>query len=84
MFDSFTKATNLITTLKSEIDVAYEIPDSTYMKWISALEQLLYGEIIHEQHKAIILDPEPEIIDLNSVYTYTEADKIRFEDICAV
>ncbi len=50
MFDSGISAAQLIEELKSEIDVAIPIPNSSYVRWLNSLEQLLYSEFIQEQN----------------------------------
>ena len=57
MFDSGITARQLIDELKGEVDVAIEIPDSSYVSWLNSLEQLLYSEIIKEQKERIVTNP---------------------------
>ena len=84
MFDSGIKTEDLIKDLKSEIDVALEIPDETYIFWLSSLEQLLYSEFIKEQNKITVIDPPEDIINIASVYTPAGESPLRFEDIHTV
>ena len=49
MFDSGITAKKLVEELQTEVDIALEIPNSTYIEWLNALQQLLYTEIIKEQ-----------------------------------
>lgn len=49
MFDSGIKASDLIEQIKSEADIAPDIPDESYIQWLNAAEQLLYSEVIQEQ-----------------------------------
>lgn len=46
MFDSGLTVANFITDLKSEVDISQEIGNSTILRWVSSLEQLLYSDII--------------------------------------
>lgn len=77
MFDSYVKARDLINAVKSEVDVACEIPNASYVLWLNALEQLLYGEFIKEQARLEIKIDD----DFNGC---AELNGIRFEDIHAV
>lgn len=49
MFDSGKTAKALIDELKSEVDIAVKIPDSSYVDWINAVEQTLYDNIVREE-----------------------------------
>lgn len=49
MFDSGITAKKLVEELQTEVDIALEIPNSTYIEWLNALQQLLYTEVIKEQ-----------------------------------
>lgn len=51
MFDSKIPTKDIIEELKSEVDIAIEIPDKTYVDWLNSLEQLIYSEIIKEQRE---------------------------------
>ena len=53
MFDSKISAKSLIADLKSEVDIAYPISNSTYIGWLNSLEQQLYSEIIKEQRQYV-------------------------------
>lgn len=57
MFESIT-AKSLIDAVISEVDVAADIPVPSYCHWLSALEQLLYSEIIREQREVKISSDE--------------------------
>lgn len=80
MFDSGITAEKLINELKSEVDIALEIPNDTYVTWLNSLEQFLYSEIIKEQREYIKDIPEIEFLPEK---VYGEAD-VSFEDIYAV
>ena len=49
MFDSGISAADLIADIITEADVAYPITNRSYVGWLTALEQLIYSEIIKEQ-----------------------------------
>ena len=84
MFDSGITASSLIKDLKSEVDVAAEIPDNTYLTWLNALEQLMYSEIIREQGKILIADPAKNKININSLIAPVGESPVRFEDIYTI
>ena len=85
MFDSGISAKSLIDELKNtEIDIALDIPDSTYVVWLNALQQLLYTEVIKEQKKKILdasIYQNP--IRLSALEAEGE-NTPRFEDIHAI
>jgi hypothetical protein len=83
MFDSGKSVNELITELKDEVDIALEIPDTTYIGWLNRLEQFCYSEIIKEQREITVSNPTTPV--LLSDLTVSEAESpIRFEDIYAV
>ena len=49
MFESGITAKAFIENLKIEIDVALPISDETYLAWLNATEQFLYGSVIKEE-----------------------------------
>lgn len=85
MFNSGISVKSLIEELKNtEIDIALDIPDATYVTWLNSLQQLLYTEIIKEQKKTVLYPPfENNLIDLSSMAENNE-NPPRFEDIYAV
>ena len=83
MFDSGKSVSDLITELKDEVDIALEIPDSSYIGWINAIEQLCYSEIIKEQRELTVSNAESPI-SLKELTVSAEESPIRFEDIYAV
>lgn len=94
MFDSGISVKNLIEELKNtEVDIALDIPNATYVTWLNALQQLLYTEIIKEQKDFVFVLPEmlpPEVgvgdidkIELSDIETEGNESKPRFEDIHA-
>ena len=84
MFDSGIKAADLIREVKSEVGVAPEIPDGTYLTWLNALEQLLYSEIILEQNKIVTGGPQSDVIVLSDIFTLPEEESLEFEAIHAI
>lgn len=84
MFDSKISAKNLIEELKSEVDVALSIPNSSYVTWLNSLEQMLYSSIIREQQKLVTTLPQDGIIILDSLNIQENEAPIRFEDIYTV
>jgi hypothetical protein len=83
MFDSGKSVSELITELKDEVDIALEIPTSTYLLWLSSIEQLCYSEIIKEQREANVLNPTTPI-QMDSISVSENEAPIRFEDIHTV
>ena len=84
MFDSGISVKNLIEELKNtEVDIALEIPNATYIQWLNSLQQLLYTEIIKEQKKITVSEWENNLVDISSVNAGNE-NTPRFEDIHAV
>lgn len=90
MFDSGITAKDLIEQIKSEADVAPDITDETYIRWLNSTEQLLYSELIREQHTATfdymngamrIYKPEDGLI-IAGTGLYCEPP--RAEDVVAV
>ena len=74
----------IVDEVKSEVDIAIEIPDKTYFRWLDSLTTLLYTEIVKEQTVEVI-EPVPDspfitMFDGEDGYKY----EIRFEDIIAV
>ena len=50
MFDSGISVKDLVKELKeTEVDIALDIPNKTYVEWLNSLQQLLYTEVIKEQ-----------------------------------
>ena len=82
MFDSGVKVKDLIEDVKSEADIALDIPDKTYLEWFNSLQRLLYTEIIRKQAEKVIASAS-ENVNLTSLDGIT-GDTIRFEDIYAV
>lgn len=84
MFRSGIKAANLIEDVKNEVDVALPIENRLYTQWINTVEQMLYTEIIKEQHDFVLPYPTDNMIDLSSVGTAYNQSPIRYEDIYTV
>lgn len=84
MFDSGISVKDLIEELKNtEVDIALDIPNKTYVEWLNSLQQLLYSEIIKEQRKKTIENPESNVISL-PFEVGTDENAPRFEDIYTV
>lgn len=79
MYNSGITVEELIEDLKSEVDIAIEIPDKAYVSWLNSLEQLLYSEVIKEQKEYNTLYNGDRALVLQNI-----ADNVRFEDIYAV
>lgn len=55
MFDSGLSAAELVKQVRGEADISFPIPDESFYRWITAVEQLLYSELIQER-RMITLD----------------------------
>lgn len=83
MFNSGKSVSEIITELKDEVDIALEIPTSTYLTWLSSIEQLCYSEIIKEQREVKLLAPTTPVL-MDGLTVSEEEAPIRFEDIYSV
>lgn len=85
MFDSGISVIDLIEELKNtEIDIALEIPDATYVSWLNSLQQLLYTEIIKEQKKIVLKTDLESPISLSLIDIENDENDPYFEDIYAI
>jgi hypothetical protein len=85
MFESGISVKNLIDELKNtEVDIALDIPNATYVTWLNSLQQLLYTEIIKEQKKAIISAPQQGKVSISSIEPRNNECSPIFEDIYTV
>ena len=84
MFDSGISVKKLIDGLQSEVDIALEIPDETYIEWLNSLQQLLYTEIIKEQKKTALQGTMLNPISLSLIVKENNENTPIFEDIYAV
>ncbi len=84
MFDSGISVQSLVDGLKTEVDIALEIPDATYVSWLNSLQQMLYTEIIKEQKKITIEPQTGGVIDIHTLDIGEGENRPRFEDIHAI
>jgi hypothetical protein len=86
MFDSGISAKSLIEELKNtEVDIAYDIPNATYVSWLNSLQQILYRETIKEQKRVTFNELTlSNPISISDIPTGDDENKPRFEDIHAV
>lgn len=91
MFNSGITVSSLIDGLRDEVDIALPIPDSSYVDWLNALEQILYSEFIKEQYKIGVATGSGNVsvvddIDCVSLVGITPSwnAPLRFEDVYAV
>lgn len=84
MFNSGISVKELIDELISEVDIALDIPNATYISWLNSLQQLIYTEIIKEQRKKAVETNNDNLIDLSLIDTGTGENRLYFEDIHAV
>lgn len=83
MFDSGMTALDLIEQIESEADISAGVPQESFVRWINAVEQLLYTEIIKEQAEVQITNVKSPV-PLTSLTHLDGASPIRYEDIHAV
>lgn len=85
MFDSGISVVDIIEELKNtEVDIALDIPNKTYVEWLNSLQQLLYTEIIKEQRKITIKSAPLSPISLSLITVGNGENTPRFEDIHAI
>lgn len=84
MFDSGITASALIEQIKEEADIAIPIPDTSYVLWLNALEQLLYTELIQEQGKIELDGVNGSVIGIDTLNVPNGENAVRFEDIHAI
>ncbi len=84
MFDSGISVKDLVNELNTEVDIALDIPNATYVQWLNALQQLLYTEVIKEQKRFVIVSPPESPIGMDFISVDTNENPPRFEDIHAV
>lgn len=83
MFNSGKKVKDLIDELRDEVDIAVEIPTSTYLEWLTSLEHLCYSEIIKEQREISVTNPKTPV-KIDELTISDDEAPIRFEDIYTV
>jgi hypothetical protein len=84
MFDSGISVNAIVEELNTEVDIALDIPNKTYVQWLNALQQLLYTEVIKEQKRFVLVSPPPSTIGMDVIVTDNNENPPRFEDIYAV
>jgi hypothetical protein len=87
MFDSRITASKLIEELKEEVDIAIQIPNSSYISWLNSLQQLLYSEVIKEQKETegVSLDFKgTKYFEFANMEQEMGESPIRYEDVHAV
>lgn len=84
MFNSGISAKELVEELISEVDIALNIPNATYISWLNSLQQLLYTEVIKEQKKIILHTSKQSPISISSIVVGNDENSLRFEDIHAI
>ena len=87
MFWSDITYEKLIDEVKSEVDIAVEINDEIYMRWLKTLITFLYTEIIKEQYEiSYSTEYDDDIIDLTDIWFFGDPiiDYPTFEDIITI
>ena len=84
MFNSGISAKELVEELITEVDIALDIPHSTYAQWLNSLQQVLYTEIIKEQRKIVLESNFGFPLSLSLIPIGNDENTPRFEDIYAI
>ena len=84
MFDSVISVKDLVEELRNEVDVALDIPATTYVQWLNSLQQVLYTEVIKEQKKTVLKTSSNDKISISSISVGNDENRPRFEDIYAI
>lgn len=86
MYRSGVKVSNFIESLKGEADISIEIPESAWYRWLNAVEQFAYTEILRDYVSAELdLETYPvDVIDLDWLPVPAEASAVCFDDIVKV
>ena len=80
MFDSGISVKDLVEELKTEVDIALDIPNKNYVEWLNSLQQLLYTEIIKEQKKKTLTNLDGNGEDDEMTYPEDEVIPYGIED----
>lgn len=84
MLDSGLKMNELITQLKSELDIAIPFSDDTYIRLANEVLQLLYTEIIREENAVVIQNIADNKIILSDIAIPDNQREIQFENVTKV
>ena len=83
MFDSGVTAFELIEQIKSEADIAPDVPAESFAIWLNSTEQFLYSEIIKEQAETRLENVQTPV-QLENIAHPEGTSPVRYEDIHAV
>lgn len=83
MYSNGIKASDFIAQVRSETDITPAIPDTSYVRWLTSLEQLLYSEIIREERLVSVSIAEG-MIDLSSVAVNDGEKQLAADDVISV
>lgn len=83
IYNSGILASDFVEAISSEADITIEIPESSWYRWLSQAEQLLYTEFIKPLKKVEITIPDNGEIDLSSIAEDDE-DDVNFDDIVKI
>lgn len=84
MFDSKINAKDFISEILDEADIAYPIPEKTYILWLNSLERLLYTEVIKEQAEILLEDISDSEVVTEELPVKDGESPVKFENIYAV
>lgn len=83
IYNSGILASGFVEAISSEADITIEIPESSWYRWLSQVEQLCYTEFIKPLKKVEITIPDNGEIDLSSIAEDDE-DDVNFDDIVKI
>ncbi len=83
MYDSKMTVSDVISTLKNEVDIASDIPEAPYIRWISSLEQLLYSDIIRF-YRSCDVAFDGKSFEISSLPTVEGQASATFDDIAKI
>jgi hypothetical protein len=81
MYHSGVTVADAIAMLSNEVDIVGDIPASSYLRWVSALEQLIYSDLIADERSATLSVSPEYTLGLNSVSTVQGEKKPTFDDV---
>lgn len=84
MYDSGITAASLVADILTEADISIEIPNNTWCRWINAVEQILYTDIIRETRKVTLASPVSPIALSSAITPAAGEGSVIFEDIAKV
>lgn len=86
MYDSGVTAKAFIETLDEEVDIALEVPYASKLRWLSAVEQFVYTEVLKEYVRSTvdISQCTTDVIPLALLPVPAMAAPVQYDDIIRV